>query len=331
MKKSKRCHIVLLSGLIIAACTGCQKVALSEPKESPITSQKAPDHQDAGIASDKSIYNAAFEQYNDVTELAVIISSPTEEDLSHLTTLDTYGNDEEESMLIIPKYNGSKITVSTAEYTGEQYIAKEDLFTNESTPAGYGLRLYAKRPEGIPNLIITVNYQMVNQRYIITSNGKEDNKGIEYLRVEADTGSKNQGDLVLSIQDPDYVKGLQKFSSVGVDIDKDGQNETVEVYCDGLMDEEGEMFLDDGQNWAVILRKGDEIYPLFDKAYIQLGRLRYAVYQDYDDYDKIHILIEYKTGTAIYYYDCTYDDETGGILRRDFFDASNINLIKDWQ
>jgi len=332
MKRNKKRHIFLLSGLLMLALSGCvaqsqapNTVVSNISSEMPSTSVK---QSQENIS--ESIYNETFEQYNNITELAVIINNPTEEDLSRVKVPDQYGDDKLESMLIIPKYNGSKITISTAEYTGEQYIAKEDLFTVESTPSGYGLRLFANRPEGIPELIITISYQKVNRRYVVTSNGKDGNTGIEYLRVEPDTNNEKQGDPISPIQDEKYMSGLNLFSSSDLDIDNDGENETLEVYCEGSIGVDGEYLLDDGENWTVILRKGENIYPLFDKAYIQFGKIQYAIYQDYNDYDRTHVIVECKTGTAVYYYDCTYDEESGNILRNNFFDANNINMIKSW-
>lgn len=332
MKLNKKRHIFLLSGLLMLALSGCMaqnqapNTVVSDVSSGTTSNSDTPSQEDMS----RSIYNETFEQYNDITELAVIINNPTEEDLSRVKVTDQFGDNKQESMLIIPKYNGSKITISTAEYTGEQYIAKEDLFTVESTPSGYGLKLYANRPEGIPELIITISYQKVNRRYVVASNGKDGNTGIEYLRVEPDTSSGKQGDLISPVQDANYVSGLNLFSSSDLDIDNDGEVEKLEVYCEGSIGSNGEYLLDDGQNWTLILRKGEKIFPLFDKAYIQFGKIQYAIYQDYNDYDRMHVIVECKTGTAIYYYDCTYDEESGNMLRNNFFDASNINMIKAW-
>lgn len=331
MKQNRKWRVFLLSGLLMVTMVGCtdnkQKVEEVISKEPIEQSVKEESHNDKNVMN--TIYNDAFETYNDITELAVIINNPTKEELSHIDNLGAYGEDKGESMLIIPKYNGSKITVSTAEYTGEQYIAKDDLFVNESTPDGYGLHLYAKRP-AIPEMTITISYQNANYCYVVTSNGKDGNNRIEHVRVETDKGSTKQGEMIAPTEEKDYTKGLSLFDGFEVDVDNDGENESVEVYCDGMIDPNGEYQLDDGQNWTMILRKGDAIYPLFDKAYIQFGKLQYAVYQDGNEYDKTHILIECKSGAAVYYYDCTYDEETGNMLRNNFFDASNINMLKTW-
>ena len=329
MKQNKKWQAILLSGLMLVTLVGCGERAnnVNAPKQSVVPS----DNVEGENSVDTDIYNSAYEKYTNVTELGVIVNDPVEDDLNALTVIEEYGDDKEESMLIIPKYNSSKITVSSAEYTGEQYIAKDVLFVNESTPAGYGLRLYAYRPEGIPQIIVTINYQNMSYKYVVSSNGKEGNTGVEYLCLETDTSSGAQGDMISAIQDDTYVKGLTLFNSTPVDIDKDGNDEYVEVYCDGELSASGEYLLDDRQTWALIVRDNELIYPLFDKSEIQLGKLQYAVYQDYDDYDNVHIIVEYKSNTDLYYYDCTFDDSTGYIIRNNYFEANNINLIEYWK
>ena len=246
--------------------------------------------------SESSIYNVAYENYNNITELGIIINTPTDEDLGHLSTLDSYVYEEsaKESMLIVPKYNGSKITISKVEYTGERYIPKEVLYTKEATTEGYGLLVKANYPEGIPQIVITVSYQNKSCEYIVMYDGRNGNEGVKYLKVETEIGKKQEGDLITPVQDVTYLEGLNRFSSYEVDMDKDGNNESIEVYCQGEITETGEYLFDDGQQWALVLRKGNEIYPLFEKNYIQLGGLEYTVYVDYDDYEKIHVIVTYK-------------------------------------
>lgn len=281
--------------------------------------------------SEQSIYNKAYEGYNNITELGLIINEPTEEDLSQLNTLEHYDYaNTDESMLIIPKYNGSKITISTVEYTGERYIAKDILFTQESTTEGYGLLLKANRPEGIPQIVITITYKNKSFEELIVNNGQEGNTGVEYLKLDNEASKKQEGDIVTPVQDATYLNGLNRFSKYEVDVDKDGNNETIEVYCEGNITPDGSYLFDDGQEWALILRKEDNIYPLFERSYIQLGALEYTAYIDYDDYERLHIIVAYKTSANIIYYDCTFDEESGHILRKKVYEANNVNILKDW-
>lgn len=318
-------NLVLACSIMSMLLVGCQTQKVEEvPSSSP-----APTATEAVL--EESIYNKAFENYGNVTELGLIINAPNEEDLSHLNTLEQYEHTStNQSMLIIPKYNGSKITISTVEYTGERYIAKDVLFTQESTTDGYGLLLKTNRPEGIPQIIVTITYNKKSAEELIINNGQESNTEIKYLKLENEASKKKEGDLVTPIQDATYLQGLNRFSSYEIDVDKDGNNETIEVYCNGDITPDGEYLFDDGQDWALILRKGDKIYPLFEKSYIQLGRLEYTAYIDYDEYEKVHIIVAYKTGATIIYYDCTFDEESGHILRNQLYEANNINILKDW-
>ena len=315
------CTCSMMSILLI----GCQTQQVEEVPNSlstPIATE---------AVSEQSIYNKAYESYSNVTELGLIINAPTDEDLSHLNTLEHYEYENtDNSMLIIPKYNGSKITISTVEYTGERYIAKDVLFTQESTPEGYGLLLKINRPEGIPQIVITITYKNKSFEELIINNGQEGNTGVEYLKLDNEASKKQEGDMVTPVQDATYLNGLNRFSKYEVDMDKDGTDETIEVYCQGNIAPDGSYLFDDGQEWALILRKGDNIYPLFEKSYIQLGKLEYTAYIDYDDYERVHIIVAYKTGTNIIYYDCTFDEESGHILRKQLYEANNINILKDW-
>lgn len=329
MKKSKKWRMWLLASLLTLTVVGCEQKTDNKPntQETPAVTVSQTQSQTQGA----SIYNTAFESYNNITELGLIVNQPTEEDFSRLSTLESYGDFDEQPMLLIPKYTGCKVTVSAAEYTGERYIAKEVVFTNENTPEGYGLRLNLARPDGIPQYIVTINYKNKTYDYVIASNGKDGNTGVEYIQVESDKSKKQEGDLILPTQDPGYLKDLHLLSDCEIDVDKDGEMEKVEVYSDAPIDSKGDVLLDDNHTWTLVLRKGKEIYPLFDKNQIQLGTLNYTVYEDYSNYEKLHIMIAYKASAGIFYYDCTYDEATGNMLRKEVYGSNNINLIQDWR
>lgn len=329
MKQTKKWRAFLVVSTILSmSLVGCNKAQNKEQEEAqtaPVVTAEVPG---------ESIYNNAYEEYNNLTDLGVIINSPKEEDLSRLNTLDEYEYDKNanENMLVIPKYNGTKITISSVEYTGERYITKDVLYSIDSTPEGYGLLLKANRPEGIAQIAIYVTYKEKTVEYIVeTTNGKDGNTENEYLKVEADDSQPKDGDMIAPEADAStYLQGLNCFSHYEIDMDKDGNNESIEVYSQGSIDNNGRYLLDDGQEWALILRKGEEIYPLFERSYIQLGGLEYTIYEDYDDYERMHIIVAYNTGTAMIYYDCTYDEESGYIRRESVYEASNISKLQEW-
>lgn len=328
MKQNKRWSAFLVASTILSiSLVGCNQAQNGEQEEvkAPVVTAAVPE---------ESIYNNAYEQYNNLTDLGVIINAPKEEDFSQLNKLDEYDYDKSanENMLIIPKYNGTKITVSSVEYTGERYITKDVLYSVDSTPEGYGLLLKANRPEGMAQIGVYVTYKEKTAEYIIKpENGKDGSTENAYLKIETEDESSDDGDVIVPEQDANtYLKGLNCFNRYEIDIDQDGKNESIEVYCQGTVDENGQYLLDDGQNWALILRKDGEIYPLFEKSYIQFGGLEYTVYEDYEDYGRTHIMVSYNTGAAMIYYDCTYDEESGYIRRESVYEANNINKLREW-
>ncbi len=281
----------------------------------------------------KNVYNSVFEKYNqDITELGLVINSPEEDVIDNFDKLEIYQHtDTKESMIIVPKYNDSKVTISKVEYTGERFIAKETLYTKDLTQEGYGLLLYATRPEGIPEIMITITHENKSIDYLISEDGTGGKDGTIYLRLKSeDVDRSAQSEVVTAIKDDSYLDGLNLFSSFDVDFDLDGKDEKLEVYCQGEMSSDGSHLLDDGQTWTLIVRKEDQIYPLFDKNYIQLGGLEYTIYTDYDDYQKLHILFEYNAGAGVIIYDCVYDLEENGFVKTTVHSADNINILKKW-
>lgn len=318
--------VSLIASIFLMGCNQKSKIQSSQYIVSPSPNQTS--------EMTESTYNSIFEKYdNNITQLGLVINTPDEEMINSLSQIETYKQmDTKEHLLIIPKYNGSKVTISKVEYTGERFIAKDTLYTKEGTPEGYGLLLYAIRPEGIPEIMVTITYKNKSIDYVIAEDGKNGHEGIEYLKLETEhMNAPYTGELITPIQDITYLQGLNRFSSYSVDFDLDGTNEKVEVYCQGEITEDGNYLLDDGQVWSLVVRKGKDIYPLFEKSYIQLGGLEYLVYKDYDDYEKIHVLIQYKAGAGIMTFDCVYDEETGNFNRNIVYEASNISILKDWK
>lgn len=329
MKQIQKLKTLLIIGTLGVTLVGCNQVKSKVPEETTSTAPVV-----TTTVSDKNIYNNSYEKYNNVTDLGVIINSPSEEELSQFSALEyfEYDKDTNEKMLVIPKYNGTKITVSSVDYNGERYITKDVLYSVDATPEGYGLVIKANRPDGVVKIAIDLIYDGKSVERLIGENeSKGDRKDYEYMKVEAEGEKDAEGDLITPRLDADtYLEGLNRFDSYNVDMDKDGNDETLEVYCQAKVDNQGNYMLDDGNEWTLILRKGDKIYPLFNKSFIQLGGLEYTIYEDSDDYDRIHIMVAYNTGAAIMYNDCTYDEESGLILRSSLFEANNINKISEW-
>lgn len=328
MKHSKKLRALLVIGTIYSiTLVGCNQNHNEIQKEVTPTTPTMTE-----VASKESVYNNAYETYNQLVELGVVINSPTEEDLNSLNILEEYeyGNNPTNKILIIPKYNGTKITISTVEYTGERYIEKEVLYSMDSTNEGYGLLLTAERPEDTAEIAIYITYEGKAVEYPIIAI-KEGNNSNEYLKIDTEEQKPQEGEVISPESDANtYLEGLNCFSRYDIDVDQDGKFESVEVYCQGEIDDEGHYLLDDGQEWALILRRDNQVYPLFERSYIQLGGLEYMVYEDYEDYGRVHIIVAYNTGAAIMYYDCTYDEDTGFVRRESLYEAGNISKLKEW-
>lgn len=66
------------------------------------------------------------------------------------------------------------------------------------------------------------------------------------------------------------------LDSATADVDLDGTPERLELYAAVDRDARGRVMWDDGQQWALVVRDGDAVYPLVNER-VQLGHLRFWV------------------------------------------------------
>ena len=132
---------------------------------------------------------------------------------------------------------------------------------------------------------------------------------------------------IVAIDDLSIIDGLNLCNKYTLELSE--KNIELEVYANAQVDENGELLLDDGQEWALIARDGQKIYPLVERSYIQNGRLNYTVYTNYDD-EKLHILVENHSGASIIYYDYTYNETEETFECKTIFEANNINVLNKW-
>lgn len=124
-------------------------------------------------------------------------------------------------------------------------------------------------------------------------------------------------------EDVNYLEGLNLCSSYTIPMQD--ENIAVELYVAAEIDANGEIMLDDGQDWALVARVQDDIYPLVERTYIQNGQVHYSVYTDYDQDEMPHIVAQVTSSAGMNYYDFTYDDK--GFSRETVLEANNINLL----
>lgn len=303
---------VLTLGIILTfILAGCQ---IAPNNEENIANEKL------NATLQESIYNISYEPYNQLTDLGVILYMPTESDLEGFAQVDQYISNKEMSknMLIIPKYVGTKITINRVEYTGERYIAKEELFNIESTPSQYGLLIGKECTAGTPQLGIYMTYKESNVEYIFGT--KDNNNERDYLKVELETPI--EGEYLSPIADEAaYLEGLESVIKSEIDFDQDGLLETIEIYKDHANQASGE--------WALIMRKGDQVYPLFERNYVEHGGLGFTTYEDFDNH-KPHILIGYSTDQVIIYYDCIWEDSQNTVIRQTLYEIGNMKKLSEW-
>ena len=106
-----------------------------------------------------------------------------------------------------------------------------------------------------------------------------------------------------------------------------------DLYCTADYDEYGELMMDDGNGWALVMRKDDRIYPILEPTYIQLGQLEYKVYMEYGDEETImHVLVSKVQGAGMEMYDCYYDSEGDYFVLENVYETTgNIGFIKSYK
>ena len=98
------------------------------------------------------------------------------------------------------------------------------------------------------------------------------------------------------------------------DFTLEGQTATAELYMDSVPDE-SELLRwrnstnwgwTDGQRWTLLIRQGEDVYPLIDKRWVQLGHLEYYIWTDDDQENcpvRVTLIWATDNGTLIYEYD----------------------------
>ena len=231
----KRGGRLFLAGIILSIfITGCKSQVLE-----PDINNTQPVGQ---LALDYA-YNTAFEKYAEEQVLGIIINEPTSDMLESFAHLETYKHSEEgERLLIVPKYNSSTVTVQRVQFEDEEWVIKETLYSKEQTEDNYGLMLEAIRPEGIPELMLTITANGKSIEYLVAYNGKDGTPPIEYLELEESQEAK-EVQIIPFIDDGTYLEGYNLLDRREIDIDQDGVMEFLEVYCTAGYNEAGELLM----------------------------------------------------------------------------------------
>jgi len=88
----------------------------------------------------------------------------------------------------------------------------------------------------------------------------------------------------ISNKNIESIQSMENFSTDGLtllermndDTDSDGDKESIELYTSAQIARDGQMGWDTGHQWVLLVRKGEEVFPLFDD-YVQHGGLQFWI------------------------------------------------------
>ncbi|MEF9959091.1 MAG: hypothetical protein RR448_08495 [Niameybacter sp.] len=100
---------------------------------------------------------------------------------------------------------------------------------------------------------------------------------------------------------------------------------SIEGYSEAQMDEQGKFMLDDGQRWAIIIREGEKVYPVYGPKYNQLGQIEYTTYLDEEN--GLHIVVYDIQGAGMAITEYSFDTKEKAFVGKLVYEASNINYF----
>ncbi|MFY9174518.1 MAG: hypothetical protein WAO24_04135 [Peptococcia bacterium] len=109
-----------------------------------------------------------------------------------------------------------------------------------------------------------------------------------------------------------------------LDLDLDGQEDVIALYTAAERDNNGELMWDDGQNWLLLIKSGENYYPLLNE-YVQLGSVYFSAFTDLEEQPKVFVLIN--TGAGIIAKEYAYEAEKQGFREKLVYQAEGINLL----
>ncbi len=93
-----------------------------------------------------------------------------------------------------------------------------------------------------------------------------------------DTATNEPGDNTGMNRPKDDIAadGLTLLERMYDDIDQDGYNESIELYTSAEIAPDGQMGWDTGHQWVLLVRKGDQVFSLFDH-WVQYGEVQFWI------------------------------------------------------
>lgn len=148
-------------------------------------------------------------------------------------------------------------------------------------------------------------------------------------KIESPSGSDDpqiatRANFIYATDIKDTVDRLTLLDDSSIDIDQDGQVESVELYTAAEKDSKGQIGWDDGQPWLLRVTDGENEYILFDD-YVQLGDLNYWLYTTAEN--EVHITTMQTSGAGFLITDYKFGSEKGRFERNIVFNPKSVNLM----
>lgn len=159
----------------------------STEDDSTVSDSNQEQSVDCPVSSTLNEAIAVFDLIMNENQLAAIIHTPTESQLTLLDDLDVieFNQDSsDEQILIIPQYIGARLTIYEVFYEDDQLIEKMPLMETQIVEDKQVIDLNCLVPEGIPNLKILVEYKDYKGQYLVSYDGSGERPQIEYLESE---------------------------------------------------------------------------------------------------------------------------------------------------
>ena len=94
----------------------------------------------------------------------------------------------------------------------------------------------------------------------------------------------------------------------------------VEMYIDAELDAQGGLLgRDDSEPWSILVRQGKTVYPIVLEKVVYGGELKYYIYEDYFNPEKLIILVFGWTGNGIWIDEYTYDELEKGFIKEKIY------------
>jgi len=106
-------------------------------------------------------------------------------------------------------------------------------------------------------------------------------------------------------------------------------NAKISLYVRAEKNDDGEFVFDDGQDWLLVVETSFGYFPLFPRAYLQLGRIDYTVFNAYSGnaYDIFHVLVTKTQGAGIEMYEAIFNSDEQAFQVTPVYQYKNINYM----